>query len=178
MESVIWLSVVWLIFWLLTTGGLIWLSLRLLSQQTKQSQLELNRQENLYRNQLEQARISSTESLQSAREQAQDLLDQFRQSMEEATLAATSGSSSVNQNLTNLVSKMVPLLAARDTIAAGQLSAITAPAEQEQGGRPYTAEDEEVLASIDQVFQLLQESGVTDAPAARTAAAAYVTAQH
>lgn len=177
MESVIWLIVCFLIFWVVTTGVLIWLFLRLLNQQTKQSQLELNRQENLYKNQLEAERTSSTDSSRSARDQAEQLLEQFRESMTEATRAATSGSSSVNANLTSLLARTLPLLTARDAIAAGQLSTITAPAEQETGGAPYTAEDETLASQIDDAMNLLLESGLTDATTARTAAAAFVTAQ-
>jgi hypothetical protein len=178
MESVTWLIVAFLIFWLLTTGALVWLMLRLRSEQTKSHQLELNRQESLYKQQLQEARASSTESSTSAREQSREMLAMFQEAMEETTRAATSGVSSANQSLMNLLGRIMPLLTARDAIAAGQLSTITAPAEFEGGPAqpPYTAEDDAISTLIDSLSQTLEDGGF-DASTARAAAASYATAQ-
>ena len=185
MESVIWLIVVFLIFWLVTVAIFLWLlgtaqanqisAVRAIQQQ-KDDLLETQR--NLYETALERERTSSQESLDSEREQHRETLEQQRSLTTEAVKQAAFSTSSTNQSLTDLIKRLIPILAAKDVMAAGQLSTLTDPAggeAQELRGTPYTAEDdaalESVNAALDQYTEMLREAGITDESIARSTAA-------
>lgn len=178
MESVTWLIVVFLIFWLVTVAGLTWFFLRLMSLQKQTSDSERDRQQTLYQAELDRALTSSQESLDSEREQHIQTLEQQRALTTEAVKQAAFSTSSTNQSLTDLMKRLIPILAAKDTIAAGQLSTLTDPAggeTQELRGTPYTAEDDAALETVnsvlDQYTQMLKEAGIADESIARTTAA-------
>lgn len=180
----IWFVGAFLIFWLATLVGTAWLFLRLMRQQALSSQQERNRMENLFESQLEQQQSLFSATLQEHRDSSQDSLDSARDQFEttlsaqqslaqEAIKQATFGVSSANQTLANLTNRLIPILAAKDAIAAGQLSTLTAPAEEQSVGpvTPYTAENEAVLEQIESAMNMLRESGIADGDlAARTAA--------
>lgn len=185
MESVIWLIVVFLIFWLVTVAISLWLlvqqraSLTALTAQQKADDRELmEAQRELYQTALERSLTSSQESLDSEREQHRETLEQQRALTTEAVKQAAFSTSSTNQSLTDLIKRLIPILAAKDVMAAGQLSTLTDPAGgevQELRGTPYTAEDdaalESVNAALDQYTEMLREAGITDESIARTTAA-------
>lgn len=180
MASVIWLTALFLIFWLVTLLAMAWLCLFLLRRQSAQEestrrllQESWETERERLQDSLTQEHTSSTESLDLARAQTEDLLDTYRQATREAVSSATLGVSSANQSLTKLMERLIPILAAKDAVAAGQLSTLTAPAEerQELHGVPYTAENEAIVAQIDEAMAYIQSQGVTDANTARTAAA-------
>lgn len=185
MESVIWLIVVFLIFWLVTVAIFLWLlvqqraSLTALTAQQKADDRELmEAQRELYQTALERSLTSSQESLDSEREQHRETLEQQRALTTEAVKQAAFSTSSTNQSLTDLIKRLIPILAAKDVMAAGQLSTLTDPAGgevQELRGTPYTAEDdaalESVNAALDQYTEMLREAGITDESIARTTAA-------
>lgn len=187
MGFVTWWIVGSLIFWLLTTSGLIvaaWLLLRWqqarssteLEMQNRLFSTELENQKVLYERQLTEARASSQESLDSAREQMETTLQQQQTLVTEAIKQATFGTSSANQTLSDLVKRLIPILAAKDPIAAGQLSTLTDPAggdRQELSGTPYNAEDDAALRSVDEAIAaataLAMEAGI-DPDTARSSA--------
>ena len=188
MASVIWLIAAFLIFWLATMGALSWVALKLLQQQRTQSSAELTRQENLFETQLEEQRSLFQQQLQdsrsdsvsllgSERERTQALLTQQEQMVAEAIKQATFGTSSANQTLSDLIKRLIPILAAKEPMAAGQLSTLTDPAEERRvlAGTPYDAEDDAVLASIDEALgdmaQRLTEAGIDPDTARRQAGA-------
>lgn len=178
MESVIWLIVVFVIFWLATTTALTWLFLRLLRMETSASKASLQMQRELFEKTLERERTSSQESLDSERDQHTVTLEQQRLLTAEAVKQATFSTSSANQTLGDITKRLIPILAAKDPMAAGQLSTLTDPAggeTQQLRGTPYTAEDdaalESVNAALDQYTAMLKEAGIADESVARTTAA-------
>lgn len=184
MASVTWLILGFVIFWLLTTAALIWLFLKLLSSREAQAaktlelqqnlfETQLEEQTSLFNRQLEEQRQSSQGSLTSALSLLEDLRSSSKALTSEAVKTATFGISSANESLTKLMQQLIPILAAKEPMAAGQLSSLTAPAEDrsEMHGVPYPAESEAVLAQIDEAMNLLQERGITDGNLARTTAA-------
>lgn len=185
MESVTWLIVVFLIFWLVTVATFLWLlasqkaSLTALMTQQKTDELDFRlTQADLFRSTLDRERASSQESLDSEREQHRETLEQQRELTTEAIKQATFSTSSANQTLGEITKRLIPILAAKDPMAAGQLSSLTDPAggaAQELRGTPYTAEDdaalESVNAALDQYTAMLKEAGIADESVARTTAA-------
>lgn len=185
MESVTWLIVVFLICWLVTVATFLWLlasqkaSLTALMTQQKTDELDFRlTQADLYRSMYDQQRTSWQESLDSEREQHTVTLEQQRLLTAEAVKQATFSTSSANQTLGEITKRLIPILAAKDPMAAGQLSSLTDPAggaAQELHGTPYTAEDdaalESVNAALDQYTEMLKEAGIADESVARTTAA-------
>jgi predicted membrane-bound mannosyltransferase len=174
MASVTWLIVAFLIFWLVSLAALAALFLWLMQRQEKRlsEQKAWDREATqtlslLYEETIEQLKASSQHSLESAHEQSQQTIQLQQQMSAEAVKQATFGISSTNQTLSDLIKRLIPILAAKDTIAAGQLSTLTDPAggsRQELVGTPYDAENDAVLASVNQaidaVTSQLQEAGI------------------
>jgi uncharacterized protein YlxW (UPF0749 family) len=179
------LIVALLIFWLVTVAIFLWLlvwqraSLTELMNQQKRADAEYRQLlRETYETALERERTSSQESLDSEREQHRETLEQQRSLTTEAVKQAAFSTSSTNQSLTDLIKRLIPILAAKDVMAAGQLSTLTDPAggeAQELRGTPYTAEDdaalESVNAALDQYTEMLREAGITDESIARSTAA-------